>query len=132
MQNFTKERLERALLKDDKMEVNMSRRPELNDEDIGIRSFHLRKERAAETGMERVRYGLGENWANFSATDLEILEWALGECWALMGFADWNRITFSAQKVEDVEKIIKISRDIIGHKIRGYSGFEEIIGILRG
>lgn len=110
----------------------MSRRPDINDEEIGIRTFQIRKERAAETAIERVRYGLGENWANFSPKDLEILEWALGECWALMGFADWNRITFSALKVEDVKKIIKIAKNIIAHKRRGYRGFEEIIRILRG
>jgi hypothetical protein len=112
-------------------EVNVARRPDINDEEIGIRTFKLRKERAAEIGMERVRYGLGGKWANFSAKDLEILEWTLGECWALMGFADWNRITFSALKAEDVEKIINTAKDIIAHKKRGYSGFEEIIRILR-
>ena len=38
-------------------------RPEVTDEEIGIRTFQMRKARAVERAVERIRQGLKDEWA---------------------------------------------------------------------
>ena len=47
--------------------MNMNnQRPDVNDEEIGMRTFQLRKARAVERAMERLRGGMKADWALLS------------------------------------------------------------------
>ena len=59
-------------------------RPDYNDEDIGRRAFQIRKERAIERTLDRVRQGLKSSWGMFTHKDVEDLGWMIGELWAFM------------------------------------------------
>lgn len=108
----------------------MERKPDLTDEDVGIRTFKLRKEKAVERAMEKIRRSLGRSFLQFTKDDIESLEWALGECWTMVGFYDWENVTFSSLKLEEIREIISITQDIFKHKIKGKAGIEKVRAIL--
>ncbi len=108
----------------------MERKPDLTDEDVGIQAFKLRREKAVERAMEKIRRGLGKSFFQFTREDVESLEWALGECWTMVGFYDWEKITFSSLKLEEIKEIISIVQAIVRHKTKGKAGLEKIRDIL--
>lgn len=109
----------------------MERKPDVTDEEVGIQHFHLRKGRAVERSLEKIRHGLEKDFTLLTFDDIKVLEWTLGETWAMMGFFEWNKIPFSTMKLDEVKKIIKIGREITSHKKKGVKGIEEVNQILK-
>src|SRR4030067_1060678 len=105
--------------------------PEVTDEEIGMRAFQLRKSRAVEHAMERIRQGLGEDWTKLSIKDIETLNWALGQVWAHLARPEWAEIAFTSLEKEKVDEIIAIARRILGHEILGHEGLEQIDAIIK-
>lgn len=101
-------------------------KPDITDEEIGIRSFQLRKGRAVERAMEKIRQKMARVWSEISPQDIELLQWALGETWALMGQYEWDRIYFSNMDMPTTVGIIDVAKEILSHHKVGYQGFEEI------
>lgn len=87
-------------------------KPDLNDEDVGMRAFQIRKAKAVERAMERLRQGLRDTWPMFSQHDLADLGWMIGELWAYEKRADWEELHFSKLNADDVLEIIAISRKL--------------------
>lgn len=109
----------------------IERKPDITDEDIGMRAFNLRKEQSVERAIEKIRHNLGRSWNRLSEEDIELLEWALGETWAMMGFYDWNEIAFSAMSLADIDQILELSRQVISHKMPGHKGLDQIHAVLK-
>ncbi|RJQ53610.1 MAG: hypothetical protein C4521_06995 [Actinobacteria bacterium] len=105
--------------------------PEITDEEIGMRAFQLRKSRAVEHAMERIRQGLGEEWSALSIKDIETLNWALGETWAHLARPAWNEIQFTGLGKERVDRIIQVAKRILAHEILGHDGLSQIDKILK-
>jgi hypothetical protein len=87
-------------------------RPDVRDEDIGMRAFQIRKAKAVERANERLRQGLKADWGMFTQRDLNDLSWMIGELWAYEKRADWEELHFSKLKAEDVTQIIEIARGL--------------------
>jgi len=104
---------------------------DINDEDIGIRTFQIRKERAVERAVEKIRYKLNSGWQTISSKDIDILSWSLGETWAMMGFYEWDQIGFSFIDMDALNKIIAIGKEVLEHKKLGTIAFEQIHQILK-
>ena len=66
------------------------RRPDVTDEDLGIRAFHIKRAKAVERAIERLRHGLGPMWAELSDAEIEEIEWVLGELWTHMIRSEWD------------------------------------------
>lgn len=109
----------------------MERKPDFTDEEVGIRSFHLRRAAAAEKALEKIRKGLGNQFLRLRNDEIETLLWALGEIWTLVGFYDWEEIRFSELKLEDVLKILDASKEVLAHKKTGTQAFSEIYNFLK-
>lgn len=105
---------------------------DVDDEDIGIRTFQIRKERQVERAIEKIRYNMKEDWPKLSAEDEQILEWALGETWAMTGFTEWDHISFSFMNFEDAQQIILLGREVIEHRMPGTKAIEQIHKLLDG
>lgn len=105
---------------------------DINEEDIGIRTFQLRKERAVERAVEKIRHHLGAEWQNIPSKDMDTLSWALGETWAMMGFYEWDKISFSFIDLDTLNKIIAIGKKVLDRKKLGSVAFKEIHKILDG
>lgn len=104
---------------------------DVTDEEVGMRSFQLRKGRAVERALEKMRQNLGVNWVKISLPDLEVLQWALGEVWAYIGRNDWDGLAFSSTTLEEIKKIIQIGYEIIDHRKIGSTGLEEIYNLVK-
>lgn len=87
-------------------------RPDVSDEEIGMRAFQLRKAQATERALERLRQGLRSSWKMFSPSDLADLNWILGELWAYEKRADWEELHFSKLTGADVMAILKLARNL--------------------
>ncbi|MDO8879272.1 MAG: hypothetical protein Q7W44_00465 [Coriobacteriia bacterium] len=90
----------------------MNTRPDVRDEDIGMRAFQIRKAKAVERAMDRLRQGIRESWGMFTQRDLADLGWMIGELWAYEKRADWEELHFSKLSAEDVVSIIAIAREL--------------------
>ncbi len=88
------------------------KRPDVTNEDIGMRAFQLRKAKAVERATERIRQGLGSDWGMFTQRDLADLNWLLGELWAYESRADWDGLHFSKLLTEDIQAMIAESREM--------------------
>ena len=109
----------------------IQRKPDIDDEAIGMKAFHLRKERSAERAIEKIRQSLGTDWAKLSIAEINLLSWVLGETWAYAARAKWDKIPFSAAKLKDVMQINNIGTDIINHQKSGTEGLHEIYQLLQ-
>ncbi|MHB1324103.1 MAG: hypothetical protein ACYC6J_08080 [Coriobacteriia bacterium] len=87
-------------------------RPDVRDEDIGMRAFQIRKAKAVERALERLRQGIRSSWGMFTQLDLADLGWMIGELWAFEKRADWDELHFSKLLPEDVTQIIAIARTL--------------------
>ncbi len=90
----------------------MNNRPDLTDEDIGMRAFQIRKAKAVERAIDRLRQGIRASWEMFTQRDLTDLSWMIGELWAYEKRADWEELHFSKLTPEDVFEIIAIAREL--------------------
>src|SRR5450756_612312 len=63
-------------------------------EEIGMRTFQIKRARAVERATDRMRQGLKDDWAKFSEPEVEALQWALGEVWAYVAHAEWDDLHF--------------------------------------
>jgi hypothetical protein len=87
-------------------------RPDVSDEDIGMRAFQLRKEKAVERSIERLRQGLKTSWSFFETKELDDFRWIIGELWAFEKRADWEDLHFSKLNVDDVRAIVGYAQQL--------------------
>ena len=105
--------------------------PDVTDEDLGIRAFHIKKEKAVERAIERLRHGLGENWPELTDEEIEELEWVFGELWAYAARADWDQLHFSKLTMRDVMKILTLGSQMRRHARSGVEVLREVSAIVR-
>jgi hypothetical protein len=89
-----------------------SNRPDVSDEDIGMRAFQIRKAKATERALEFLRQGLRSTWSMFTPGDIADLQWILGELWAYEKRADWEDLHFSKLTGADTQAIITLARHL--------------------
>ena len=93
-----------------------SKHPDVTDEEIGMRTFQIRKERAVERAMERMRQGLKDEWSNLTMTEVDALGWVLGEMWAYVAHAEWEDLHFSKLTMVDIRHLLGFARQIARHE----------------
>lgn len=103
---------------------------ELTDEEIGMRAFQVRKAKAVERASERMRQGLGKDWASLTAAELEELEWLLGEVWKYVARTEWDDLHFGKLTRTEVRNLLHIGREIRTHKRNAVEALNEIAEIV--
>lgn len=93
-----------------------NQRPDVSDEEIGMRTFQMRKARAIERAMERLRKGLDLEWAKFSNAEIEALGYIFGELWAYVAHDEWDRLRFSTLDTTDVRRLLNLARELVNHR----------------
>ncbi|MRR11074.1 hypothetical protein EG835_00965 [bacterium] len=109
----------------------MNNRPDVRDEDIGMRAFELRKAKAVERALERLRQGIRSEWGMFTQRDLSDLSWMIGELWAYEKRADWEELFFSKLTSEDVTTIVGIARGLRENPHNTVETLERVGDIIR-
>lgn len=104
---------------------------DITDEEVGMRSFQLKKGRAVERAIEKMRQNLDVTWVKLTLPDIEVLQWVLGEVWAFIGRNEWDNLAFSSTTLEDTKKIIQIGHEIMEHKKIGSTGLDEVYKIIK-
>jgi hypothetical protein len=92
-----------------------SQRPDVSDEDLGIRAFKLQKAKAVERAVQRIRHGLGASWNELTAEEIEELEWVLGEVWSYVARHDWDSMYFGRLTLRDVIKMMTLGSQLRRH-----------------
>jgi hypothetical protein len=90
--------------------------PEVSDEEIGMRTFQIRKAQAVERATERLRQGLKSEWAKFTSPEIEAIGYALGELWAYIAHSEWDDLRFSTLSISDVRRILNFARELVNHQ----------------
>lgn len=93
----------------------MYERPEVNDEDLGIRAFKLKRAKAVERAVQLIRHGLGASWSEFQENEIEELEWILGELWAYLAHTVWDELHFGLLSVTDIIKLLTFGSQLRRH-----------------
>lgn len=109
----------------------MNNRPDVTDEDIGMRTFQLKKTRAVERATERMRTGLKGEWANLTTQEIEELEWILGELWAYVARAEWMDLHFGKLTMHDVRTILKYGRELRKHSRNAVDVLTDVDAVVR-
>lgn len=102
----------------------------IDDEELGIESYHVKRQQAVERAMEKARRAISDTWKELSQHDLEVLSWTLGEIWAFSGRSRWDSIVFSGMTLPAVVKIIQIGDQVKHREKDSQLGFEEVSAIL--
>lgn len=89
-----------------------SNRPDVTSEEIGMRTYQLRRSRAVERAMERLRQGLRSDYAELSPSEVEALGWVFGELWAYVSRAEWDDLHFSKLDRGDIDRILDYAREM--------------------
>lgn len=89
--------------------------PDVTDEDLGIRAFQIKKAKAVERAIERLRHGLGPAWQELTEEEIDELEWTLGELWAYAARAEWDQLSFGRLTIGDVIKILTLGSQLRRH-----------------
>ncbi len=92
-----------------------NRRPDVTDEDLGIRTHKLRQAQAVQREIERVRHGLKRDWATLTDHEIEEFEWVLGELWAYTPREEWEDLAFGLLQMHDVRKMLLFGRELRKH-----------------
>jgi len=108
-----------------------NQRPEITDEEIGIRAFKIRRAKAVERTLERMRKGLRESWSMFSQRDLHDLSWMIGEVWAYVPRAEWEDLHFGKLTAEEVVEIIGMARTLQAVPHNTVETTEKVIDMVR-
>jgi len=78
------------------------RHTDVSDEDLGIRAFKVKRAKAVERAIDRIRHGLGESWTDLTEDEIEELEWVLGELWSFAVRAEWGALHFGKLSMSDI------------------------------
>jgi hypothetical protein len=107
-----------------------NKRPDVTDEEIGMRTFQLRKAQAVERATERLRQGLGTEWAKFTGPEIEAIGYVLGELWAYVAHADWDDLKFSTLGVTDTRRILNFARELLNHTRNSVDVLQDVYALI--
>jgi hypothetical protein len=106
--------------------------PGVTNDERGRRIFQIRKERAVETAVAKIRQHLGSDWTAFSQQDIQTLNYILGEAWVSIERSVWEQSAFTRLTRNDLENIIRIGNEVKSKNIREETAIDEICRILKG
>jgi hypothetical protein len=110
--------------------MSMNKRPDVTDEEIGMRTFQLRKAQAVERATERLRQGLGAEWPKFTGPEIEAIGFVLGELWAYVAHAEWDDLKFSTLSVTDARRILNFARELVNHTRNSVDVLQDVYALI--
>ncbi len=106
--------------------------PDVTDEDLGIRAFQIKRAKAVERAIERLRHGLGGQWKDLTGDEIEELEWILGELWAYAARADWDDLHFGNLTMSNVVKLLTLGSQMRRHARGSVEILRDVDAVVRG
>ncbi|MDD1719835.1 MAG: hypothetical protein LUQ25_07235 [Methanoregulaceae archaeon] len=106
--------------------------PEISRDEMGRRVFQLKKEKAVESSIEKIRRSLGAGWDSYTPPDIEILKYILEEMWISLSRGTWEQYSFTRLKKADVDRIIELGKDMKYEKLPVLKAIDEFKSIFSG
>lgn len=107
------------------------RQPDVSDENIGIRAFKVKRAKAVERAIERLRHGLDTSWKDLTDDEIEELEWMLGELWAYVSRPQWDAMRFGHMSMGDVVRILTLGSQLRRHARPGVDILQEAHALIK-
>jgi len=107
------------------------RHADVSDEDLGIRAFQIKRAKAVERAIQRIRHGLGNSWKDLNDNEIEELEWVLGELWSYVARADWDDLHFGRMMMSDIIKTLTLGSQMRRHARPSIEVLREIEALVR-
>ena len=107
------------------------RHVDVSDEDLGIRAFKVKRAKAVERAIERLRRGLGPSWNDLRTEEIEELEWVLGELWSYVARAEWDELHFGRLTMGDVIKILTLGSQMRRHARSSIEVLREVESLVK-
>ena len=107
-----------------------NQKPDVTDEDLGIRAFKVKKAKAVERAIQLTRHSLGPSWAELTGDEIEEFEWVLGELWAYVARAKWEDLHFGRLTIRDVVKILTLGSQMRRHARNNIEILREVEAII--
>lgn len=106
--------------------------PDVTDEDIGIRAFQIKKAKAVERAVDRIRHSMGPSWSELTSEEIEEFEWVLGELWAYAARSQWDQLQFGKLTMREVIKILTLGSQLRRHARNSIDILREVEAVVVG
>jgi len=111
--------------------IMFDRHADVSDEDLGIRAFQIKRAKAVERAIERIRHGLAGSWKDLSGEEIEELEWVLGELWSYVARAEWDDLHFGRMTMGDIIKTLTLGSQMRRHARPSIEVLREVEALVR-
>jgi hypothetical protein len=111
--------------------IMYDRHQDVTDEDLGIRAFQIKRAKAVERAIERIRHGLGRSWSDLNNDEIEELEWVLGELWSYVAREDWDDLHFGRMTMSDIIKTLTLGSQMRRHARPSIEVLREVEALVR-
>lgn len=81
-------------------------------DNLGRRLFQVKKEKAVEDALEKIRHGLGSEWSQVTPEDADLLTETLGEVWTSIDRERWGSYRFSKLSHQNIQSMLTLGKDI--------------------
>jgi len=105
-------------------------RSEMNEEDLGIRAYQVRRAKAVERAVQLTRHGLADQWETLTEDEIEELEWVFGELWSYVSHQKWDGLPFGHLTIRDIIKILTLGSQLRRHTRPGVELLRDIDGVI--
>jgi hypothetical protein len=85
--------------------------PDIANEELGRRMFVIRREKAVEEALEKIRRHLGAEWDALTTEDIDRLNHILGEMWVTIERTVWQQYAFARLTKTDVDRLVILSAE---------------------
>ena len=87
--------------------------PDISEEELGRRRFQIRKEKAVEDALIKIRHNIGPAMISLTQEDMQSLKSLLEEVWVNGDRGRWDKYSFSALTISQIDALIAIGRDAV-------------------
>ena len=108
------------------------RHPDVSDEEIGIRAFKVKRAKAVERAVQRLRHGMGASWQDLNDSEIEELEWVLGELWSYVHRNEWEELPFGRLGMGDVIRLLTLGSELRRHARPSTEILRDMDGVVKG
>jgi len=81
--------------------------------------------------MERLRQGMGSDYATLTHPEMEATGWIFGELWAYVAHIEWEELHFSKLDLADVKQILSYAKEVANHTRNSVDVLNDIGEIVR-
>lgn len=103
---------------------------DVNEEELGIRAFQIKRAKAVERAVQLIRHALGAQWSDLTGDEIEELEWVLGELWAYVARPDWDGLRFGHLTMRDIIKILTFGSQMRRHARNNIEVLKDIHAVI--